>query len=80
MIKDIPIGLDATGTHQEFDSIGHVEVPATDIGVRRPSARCTTSRSAMTACQTRSITRMAASRRRARHDAAAEDPIRRLTN
>src|SRR5439155_9989166 len=27
-IKDVPIGLDAKGTRQEFDSMGKVEVPA----------------------------------------------------
>jgi fumarate hydratase class II len=27
-ILDVPIGLDATGMRQEFDSLGHVEVPA----------------------------------------------------
>ena len=27
-ILDIPIGLDATGTRREFDSLGDVEVPA----------------------------------------------------
>jgi len=58
-IKDIPIGIDATGKRQEFDSMGKVDVLPTDIGARRPSARSTTSRSAMTACQRRSITPMA---------------------
>jgi len=28
MILDLPIGLDATGMRQEFDSRGTVEVPA----------------------------------------------------
>ena len=28
MILDLPIGLDATGMRQEFDSLGTVEVPA----------------------------------------------------
>ena len=27
-ILDVPIGLDATGMRQEFDSLGEVEVPA----------------------------------------------------
>jgi fumarate hydratase, class II len=27
-ILDLPIGLDATGTRREFDSLGHVDVPA----------------------------------------------------
>src|SRR5215469_9730324 len=27
-IRDLPIGLDATGMRQEFDSLGKVEVPA----------------------------------------------------
>ena len=27
-ILDLPIGLDATGTRREFDSLGEVEVPA----------------------------------------------------
>jgi fumarate hydratase, class II len=27
-ILDLPIGLDATGTRREFDSLGDVEVPA----------------------------------------------------
>src|SRR5260370_16791976 len=27
-ILDVPIGLDATGTRREFDSLGDVEVPA----------------------------------------------------
>ncbi|HEX9541594.1 MAG TPA: hypothetical protein VGA04_25810, partial [Streptosporangiaceae bacterium] len=27
-ILDVPIGLDATGTRREFDSLGVVEVPA----------------------------------------------------
>ena len=27
-ILDLPIGLDATGTRQEFDSLGNVDVPA----------------------------------------------------
>ena len=27
-MKDVPIGLDATGTREEFDSMGTVEVPA----------------------------------------------------
>ena len=27
-ILDLPIGLDATGTRKEFDSLGDVEVPA----------------------------------------------------
>ena len=27
-ILDLPIGLDATGTRSEFDSLGRVEVPA----------------------------------------------------
>jgi fumarate hydratase, class II len=28
VIKDVPIGIDATGTRQEFDSMGQVDVPA----------------------------------------------------
>ena len=27
-ILDLPIGLDVTGTRQEFDSLGNVDVPA----------------------------------------------------
>jgi fumarate hydratase class II len=27
-IKDIPIGIDATGKRQEFDSMGKIDVPA----------------------------------------------------
>jgi fumarate hydratase class II len=28
LVVDLPIGLQATGTRREFDSLGHVEVPA----------------------------------------------------
>ena len=38
-ILDLPIGLNATGMRQEFDSLGRVEVPANRYwGGRRPSA------------------------------------------
>ena len=55
-ILDLPIGLDATGMRQEFDSLGTVEVPRTGTGARRPSAACSTSTSAMTGCRRRSTT------------------------
>jgi fumarate hydratase, class II len=55
-ILDLPIGLEATGTRQEFDSLGTVEVPADrywgaqterslryfNIGNDRSRRRCTT--------------------------------------
>jgi fumarate hydratase class II len=38
-ILQLPIGLDATGMRQEFDSLGKVEVPADHYwGAQRPSS------------------------------------------
>ncbi len=55
-VLDLPVGLDASGTRHETDSMGGIDVPADRYWGRRPSGRWFTSRSATTGCPTRSTT------------------------
>ena len=38
-VLELPIGLEATGTRKESDSLGEIDVPPTATGVHRRSAR-----------------------------------------
>ena len=51
---DVPIGLDATGSRREFDSLGSVEVPADRYWGAQTQRSLDTSRSATTTCRSRS--------------------------
>jgi len=48
---DLPIGIDATGTRHESDSMGGIEVPADRYWERRPSDHSSTSPSVTIGCR-----------------------------
>ena len=57
VVHDTPIGIDATGTRRETDSMGEIEVPADHYwGAQTQRSRSCISRSATTACRSASIT------------------------